>query len=40
VDSSKFAKRFWSDATLFEEGLTETIDFYRRSNETWHSHGG
>ena len=29
VDSSKFAARFWSDATPFETGLTETIAFYR-----------
>jgi len=40
VDSSKFAKRFWSDATPFEKGLTETIDFYRRADDTRHSHGG
>jgi nucleoside-diphosphate-sugar epimerase len=40
VDSSKFAKRFWSDATPFEEGLTQTIDFYRRAHDTRHSHGG
>jgi nucleoside-diphosphate-sugar epimerase len=33
VDSSKFTKRFWGDATPFENGLTETIDFYHRSNE-------
>jgi nucleoside-diphosphate-sugar epimerase len=40
VDSSKFAQRFWSDATPFEQGLTETIDFYRRTDDTRHSHGG
>jgi nucleoside-diphosphate-sugar epimerase len=29
VDSSKFAARFWKDATPFEKGLSETITFYR-----------
>jgi nucleoside-diphosphate-sugar epimerase len=29
VDSSKFAERFWSDATPFEDGLHATIAFYR-----------
>ena len=40
VDSSKFATRFWSAATPFKQGLTETIDFYRRADDTRHSHGG
>ncbi len=30
VDTSKFSRRFWSDATPFEEGLRETAAFYRR----------
>ncbi len=30
VDASKFAKRFWSDATPFEQGLAATIAFERR----------
>jgi nucleoside-diphosphate-sugar epimerase len=29
VDSSKFAARFWDDATPFESGLADTISFYR-----------
>lgn len=29
VDTSKFGKRFWSDATSFDEGLTATIEWYR-----------
>lgn len=29
VDSSKFAARFWSDATPFERGLSDTIESYR-----------
>lgn len=29
VDASKFAKRFWSDATSFERGLAETVAAYR-----------
>jgi len=29
VDSSKFAARFWSDATPFDEGLDATIANYR-----------
>jgi nucleoside-diphosphate-sugar epimerase len=29
VDSSKFATRFWNDATPFESGLANTISFYR-----------
>jgi nucleoside-diphosphate-sugar epimerase len=29
VDSSKFAARFWNDATPFESGLRDTISFYR-----------
>jgi nucleoside-diphosphate-sugar epimerase len=33
VDSSKFAQRFWSDATPFDEGLRATVDFYRASGE-------
>ena len=34
VDASKFAHRFWSDATSFEDGLDATIGFYRdRSDE-------
>lgn len=31
VDSSKFAARFWSDATPFEKGIGDTISFYRAS---------
>ena len=30
VDASKFGKRFWSDATSFEDGLDATIAFYRK----------
>jgi nucleoside-diphosphate-sugar epimerase len=30
VDASKFGKRFWSDATSFEDGLGATIAFYRK----------
>lgn len=29
VDTTKFSRRFWSDATPFEEGLRATIAFYR-----------
>lgn len=29
VDSSKFAQRFWSNATPFDEGLRATVAFYR-----------
>jgi dTDP-D-glucose 4,6-dehydratase len=29
VDASKFAARFWSDATPYERGLAETIAWYR-----------
>jgi nucleoside-diphosphate-sugar epimerase len=29
VDSSKFASRFWNDATPFERGLADTISYYR-----------
>ncbi len=29
VDASKFARRFWADATGFEAGLEATIAFYR-----------
>jgi nucleoside-diphosphate-sugar epimerase len=29
VDASKFGARFWSDATSFENGLGDTIAFYR-----------
>ncbi len=28
VDASKFARRFWSDATSFADGLKATVDFY------------
>jgi nucleoside-diphosphate-sugar epimerase len=31
VDSSKFAARFWSDATPFENDIGDTITFYRTS---------
>jgi len=30
VDTSKFRKRFWTDATSFEDGLGATIAFYQR----------
>jgi nucleoside-diphosphate-sugar epimerase len=30
VDASKFRARFWSNATPLEQGLQETIAFYRR----------
>ncbi len=30
VDASKFAGRFWADATSFEAGLEATIGFYAR----------
>ena len=30
VDTQKFASRFWSDATRFEDGLRATVEFYRR----------
>jgi nucleoside-diphosphate-sugar epimerase len=30
VDASKFAARFWSDPTPLEDGLRETIAYYRR----------
>jgi nucleoside-diphosphate-sugar epimerase len=29
VDTTKFARRFWEDPTPFENGLRETISFYR-----------
>jgi nucleoside-diphosphate-sugar epimerase len=29
VDTTKFARRFWGDATSFDEGLRATIAFYR-----------
>ncbi len=29
VDSSKFAARFWSDATPFDKGLDATVAYYR-----------
>lgn len=32
VDTSKFARRFWSDATPFEQGLDATIAFYRAAS--------
>ncbi|HEY5095451.1 MAG TPA: NAD-dependent epimerase/dehydratase family protein [Candidatus Eremiobacteraceae bacterium] len=32
VDSSKFAERFWKDATSFERGLGNTIQFYRTAS--------
>jgi len=32
VDSSKFATRFWNDPTSFENGLGETISFYRTAS--------
>jgi nucleoside-diphosphate-sugar epimerase len=32
VDSSKFAARFWNDPTPLEEGLRETIAFYRNAS--------
>ncbi len=32
VDTSRFAARFWKDATPFERGLGETIAFYRASS--------
>ncbi len=31
VNTQKFSKRFWGDATSFEDGLRATIDFYRRT---------
>jgi nucleoside-diphosphate-sugar epimerase len=31
IDASKFAARFWSDPTPFDDGLRETVAFYRRS---------
>jgi nucleoside-diphosphate-sugar epimerase len=33
VDSSKFAARFWTDATTFESGLGDTISFYRAASQ-------
>jgi nucleoside-diphosphate-sugar epimerase len=33
VDWSKFAARFWRDATPFERGLTDTIAYYRSSSK-------
>jgi nucleoside-diphosphate-sugar epimerase len=30
VDHTKFAKRFWADATPFEDGLAATVSAYRR----------
>ena len=29
VDATKFTARFWNDPTSFDQGLRETIDFYR-----------
>lgn len=29
VDTTKFSRRFWSDATPFDEGLRETVAYYR-----------
>jgi nucleoside-diphosphate-sugar epimerase len=34
VDSSKFAGRFWNDATPFERGLGDTISFYRAASRS------
>ena len=31
VNTQKFSKRFWNDATSFEDGLRATIEFYRRT---------
>ena len=31
VDSSKFAERFWSDATSFEDGIASTAPSYPTS---------
>ena len=31
VDASKFAARFWNDATSLEDGLRDTIAFYRNA---------
>ncbi len=31
VNTEKFSKRFWSDATSFEDGLKATIAFYRQN---------
>ena len=28
VDASKFAGRFWADATSFDAGITATVAFY------------
>ena len=33
VDATKFARRFWGDATPLEEGLRETIAFYRNDRK-------
>jgi nucleoside-diphosphate-sugar epimerase len=30
VDASKFGRRFWSDATSFEDGLDATLAFYQK----------
>jgi nucleoside-diphosphate-sugar epimerase len=30
VNTQKFSRRFWGDATSFEDGLRETIAFYKR----------
>ena len=32
VDASKFAWRFWSDATAFEDGMRATAEWYRRQS--------
>ena len=32
VDASKFAARFWSDATPFDDGLRATIAYYKQKN--------
>jgi len=29
VDSSAFSSRFWHDATTFEAGLLETVEYYK-----------
>ena len=30
VDASKFAGRFWSDPTAFEDGMRATAEWYRQ----------
>lgn len=40
VDSSRFAKRFWGEATSFERGLAATVNYYRQAKTARHSHGG